>query len=68
MNAYELARLLPPTWEYGSSVIPVVVLAMFAIAGAPLAAVLVRRLAAILASPCGDPPSLPAKPVKPRLA
>lgn len=67
MNGYELSRLLPPAWEYDSSVFTAALVAALVVAAVPLVLTLVRRLAPFAACPCPDRPSLPPAPVKPRL-
>ncbi len=68
MNSYELARLLPSTWEYDGAVVPGALLMALVIVIAPLVIWTLGRLGAVKKYPCGEPPSLPALPVKRRLA
>ncbi|MCX8070927.1 MAG: hypothetical protein N3C12_00550 [Candidatus Binatia bacterium] len=68
MTTYEFTRILPLAWEYDASLLTAGILVALALAISPFVALLLRRALSLLARPCGDPPSLPATPVKPRLA
>jgi hypothetical protein len=69
MIAYEIARVLPPTWHYEESALFSVVVATAVVAVlAPFGTWALRHLLACVGRTCDEAPSLPASPVKPRLA
>ena len=70
MLAYEFARLVPPEWTYPPFGLAALFVLAAAVAILPLGLVVrsARTRTSFVPPPLPDAPSLPATPVKPRLA
>ncbi len=68
MIAYEFARLVPPEWTYPPFGLAALFVLAAAIAILPLGLVVRSARTGFVPPPLLDAPSLPATPVKPRLA
>jgi hypothetical protein len=68
MIAYEFARLVPPEWTYPPFGLAALFVLAVAIAILPLGLVVRSARTGFVPPPLPDAPSLPATPVKPRLA